>query len=268
MSRVIPDTRTGLTATSQVAVLSPALAVIVTLPTLIALTTPLLSTVAIVASDVDQVMVLSVALSGETVAFKVVVSPSSNSTFVLSRVIPDTRTGLTVISHVAVLSPALAVIVTLPTLIALTTPLLSTVAIEASDVVHVTVLSIALSGETVAFNVRLSPSNSSVVVLSNVMPDTGTIILMVQVADFPPAKAVIVTLPAFNALTTPSLSTVAIVASEVDQAITLSVALLGAVSALRVILSPTIMSAVVLLMIMLLTGIITRTLHVATISPD
>ena len=269
LSRVIPDTRTGLTVTSQVAVLSPALAVIVTLPTLIALTTPLLSTVAMLASDVDHVTVLSVALLGSTVAFKVVISPSSSSTLVLSREIPLTSTGLTVTSQVAVLSPALAVILTLPTLIALTTPLLSTVAMLASDVDHVTVLSAALSGETVAFKVKLSPIIISADVLSRTIPLTGTgLIATSQAAVLSPALAVIVTLPTLIALTTPLLSTVAMLASDVDHVTVLSVALAGFTVAFNVKLSPTIISAEVLSRTIPLTGTgLTVTSQVAVLSP-
>ena len=64
----------------------------------------------------------------------------------------------TVTTQVASLSPALAVIVALPSATAVTTPLLSTVATAALLLLHVTALSVALSGATVAVKVRLSPS--------------------------------------------------------------------------------------------------------------
>ena len=60
--------------TSQVAVLPLAVAVIVAVPTAIALTVPL-STVATEELELDQVTVLSVALWGPTVAVRVVVPP-------------------------------------------------------------------------------------------------------------------------------------------------------------------------------------------------
>ena len=66
-----------MTVIAQVAVLSPALAVMVAVPTFFAVTTPL-DTVATVASVVLQVMVLSVASLGLTVAVSVTLSPAFN----------------------------------------------------------------------------------------------------------------------------------------------------------------------------------------------
>ena len=68
---------TGVASTvmAQVAVLSPALAVMVAVPIILAVTTPF-STVATLASLVLQVTVLSVASSGFTVAVRVTVSPT------------------------------------------------------------------------------------------------------------------------------------------------------------------------------------------------
>ena len=84
LSRVIDETSVGSTVTSQVADLSPALAVIVAEPTFTAVTTPSL-TVAMLASDVDHVTVLSVASDGETVAVRVTVSPTFSAAVVLLR---------------------------------------------------------------------------------------------------------------------------------------------------------------------------------------
>ena len=77
----------AFTVTSQVAVLPPSsvVTVIVAVPALIAVTTPL-STVATEGSLVDQVTFLLVAVSGLTVADKVKVSPSVRVSEVLSRV--------------------------------------------------------------------------------------------------------------------------------------------------------------------------------------
>ena len=66
-----------------------------------------------------------------------------------------TGVATTVTVQVADLPPAVAVIVAVPIAFAVTTPLL-TVATEASDVLHVTVLLAALSGETVAVRVTVS----------------------------------------------------------------------------------------------------------------
>ena len=134
--------------------MSPALAVIVAVPILFAVTTPL-ETVATLASLVLQVTVLSVALSGLTVAESVTVSPTLSEAEVWLKVTEVTGVAVTVIAQVALLSPALAVIVAVPIFFAVTTPLL-TVATEPSDVDQVTVLSAALSGETVAVRVTVS----------------------------------------------------------------------------------------------------------------
>ena len=139
------------------------------------MTTPSV-TVATVSSDDVHTTLLSVASSGVTVAVRVRVSPSVISAVVLSRVRPveEMNFALTVISHVAVLSPFAAVIVTLPAFIAVTTPSV-TVATVSSDDVHTTLLSVASSGVTVAVRVRVSPSIISAVVLSRVRPVEATI---------------------------------------------------------------------------------------------
>ena len=58
----------------------------------------------------------------------------------------------TVTLQVAVLSPAFAVIVASPSATAVTLPVASTVATAGLSLVQVTVLSVALSGATVAFS--------------------------------------------------------------------------------------------------------------------
>ena len=119
--RVTEVTSVRMTVIWHVAVLLPALAVMVAVPTFFAVTTPF-ETVAIVSSEELQVTVLSVASSGFTVAVRVTVSPALSDAVVLSRVTEVTSVGTTVISHVAVLSPALAVMVAVPTFFAVTTP--------------------------------------------------------------------------------------------------------------------------------------------------
>ena len=63
-----------------------------------------------------------------------------------------TGVASTLIVQVAVLSPAFAVMVALPTLIAFTIPF-STVATDGMDELHVTALSVASDGLTVAVSV-------------------------------------------------------------------------------------------------------------------
>ena len=125
-------------------------------PTFLAVTTPLF-TVATVASEVVQVTVLSVASLGLTVAVSVTVSPAFKEAEVLFKVMLVTGVATTVIVQVAVLSPALAVMVAVPTFFAVTTPLF-TVATVASEVIQVTVLSVASLGLIVAVSVTVSPA--------------------------------------------------------------------------------------------------------------
>ena len=144
---------------------------IVAVPTFLAVTTPF-ETVATVWSDVVQVTVLSVASDGFTVAVRVTVSPALSEAAVLFSVTEVTSVATTVIWHVAVLSPAFAVMVAVPTFFAVTTPF-ETVATVWSDVVHVTVLSVASSGFTVAVKVTVSPALSDAVVLFKVTEVTS-----------------------------------------------------------------------------------------------
>ena len=160
--RVTEVTSVATTVTLHVAVLLPALAVMVAVPTFFAVTTPF-ETVAIVWSDVLQVTVLSVASDGFTVAVRVTVSPALSDAAVLSKVTEVTSVVSTDTKHVAVLSPAFAVIVVSPTFFAITTPL-ETVAIVWSEDDQVTVLSVASSGFTVAVRVTVSPTLRDAVV--------------------------------------------------------------------------------------------------------
>ena len=133
------------------------------------------------------------------------------------------------------LSPALAVMVAEPTLMAVTTPL-STVATLESEVLQVTVLSVASTGLTVAVRVTVSPALSCALVLSSSTELTSTTFLLtviVQVPDFPPAEAVIVDMPSAMAVTSPVLDTVAADCLEEAQDTVLSDASLGRTFALN-----------------------------------
>ena len=204
-------TTAAATVISQVALLSPAFAVIVTVPSFNVVTTPS-ATVATVSSDDVHVTVLS-APAGFTVAVNVTLSPAVTDAVVWSNVTLSTGTtaAATVISQVALWSPAVAVMVTVPSFNVVTTPS-ATVATVSSDDVHVTVLSVAVSGVTVAVNVTLSPAVTDAVALSNVTLSTGTtaaVTVTLQVALFPPAVAVMVASPSATAVTLPVSSTVA-----------------------------------------------------------
>ena len=115
---------------------------------------------------------------------------------------------MTVIAQTADLSPALAVMVADPSLIAVTTPSVI-VATEASEVSHVTVLSVASSGFTVAVREIVSPTLREALALFRVTLVTGVGTTEIeQVALLSLTLAVMVAEPTFFAVTTP-LSTVA-----------------------------------------------------------
>ena len=92
--------------------------------------------------------------------------------------------AVTVISHVAVFSPAFAVMTVFPAATAETVPSF-TVATSVLEEVQVMILSSVLSGSTVAFRVTASPTCISWVSLSNVTDSTGIPVTVIrQVADF------------------------------------------------------------------------------------
>ena len=208
------------TVRAQVALLSPALAVMTAVPGAIALTTPLASTVATAVLELLQVTVLSVASAGVTVAVRVRLSPSTSVAEVWLRLMP--LTGITFFStvraQVALLSPALAAMTAVPGAMALTRPLASTVAMAVLELLHVTVLSVASAGVTVAERVRLSPSTRVAEVWLRVIPETGITFfstVRVQVALLSPALAVITAVPGVRATTLPFASTVATAGADV-----------------------------------------------------
>ncbi len=98
---------------------------------------------------------------------------------VLSKVIPVTSTGgssvsfaLTVTVHVALFSPAVAVISAVPAFTPVTTPSF-TVAIVSSELLHFTSACVA-SGSTLAVSFNVSPTLMLPLVLSKVIPVTST----------------------------------------------------------------------------------------------
>ena len=171
--KLTPDART-LTVTSQVAILPfEVVTVIVAVPAPTAVTVPF-TTVATLASDVDQVNVLSVVSAGATVAVKVSLLPLINERLFLFRLTPDAIT-LTVTSQVAVLPFAVVtVIVTVPAPIAVTVPF-STVATFALEDAQVKVLSVVSAGATVAVNNSLLPFMRDRLFLFRPTPDARTL---------------------------------------------------------------------------------------------
>ena len=211
----------------------------VALPTFLAVTTPF-ETVAIVWSEELQVTVLSVASSGLTVAVRVIVSPARSEAVVLFNVTEVTSVATTVIWQVAVLLPALAVIVASPTFLAITTPF-ETVAIVWSDELQVTVLSVASSGLTVAVRVTLSPAWRETSDWSSSTDKTSTydgVTSTEHIAVTYPTVAAIVAFPTSLAVMIPS-STSTTLGLELTQNTRLSVALLGVILTVSISVSPT-----------------------------
>ena len=132
-------------------------------------------TVAIPVLLLSHVTFLFVALSGATVAVRVVVPPTVRLAELLSRVTPVTATvaALTVTVQVAVLPPsAVTVIVASPTPTAVTFPFWSTVATPGVLLSHVTLLFVAVEGDTVALRFVVSPTLRLTELLSSLTPVT------------------------------------------------------------------------------------------------
>ena len=128
---------------------------------------------------------------------------------------------------------------------AVTTPVPITFATLESELVHVTLRSVALSGLTVAVSCTLAPDFRESLPLLTPSPeidteDTGTGLsatVTTTEAVLPPAVAVIVAVPAFTAVTLPS-DTLATELFELVQEIVLSVALDGFTVAVSCTLAP------------------------------
>ena len=242
LSRVTEPVGT-VTVTAHSAVLPPHFAVMVALPALTAVTLPL-STLATDASDEVQATFLSVASSGFTVAVSCAVSPTANDRVVLSRV-TDSVLTVTVTLHSATQVPDFAVIVASPDFLAVILPS-DTVATDTSDELQVTALSVALSGFTVAVNISVSPTCIDREVRSRMIDFTATIlaeIFTVQVADLPPALAVIVAEPSLMAVTVPefTLATEALDEAQITPSYSAS---FGRMVATRLKVSPSTISTV------------------------
>ena len=143
-------------------------------------------------------MLLSVAVSGVTVAVRVKVLPMNNVADSLSRVMLSTGTW-TVILQDAFFPPfaVVTVIVASPTPSAVTLPVVApTFATASSSEDQVTLLFVALSGETVAVNVMLSPTASMFLEGGSIVtPATSTkasFTVTLHLAVFPPSSVLTV----------------------------------------------------------------------------
>ena len=119
----------------------------------------------------------------------------------------------------------------------------STVATDGSDELHITDLSVAFAGITVAVSVALSPTVSESSVLFSVTPVTstvGTLTVTVQVAVLPlEVVAIITAVPTPAAVTVP-LTATATAGLEDEYVMLLSVVLDGSTVATNATVSPTV----------------------------
>ena len=171
-SSCVPSIATLVTYTEMFAVLPFAVvAVTTTLPSATPVSTPFLSTVAILSLSVVHVTVLSVAFSGATVAAKVTVPFIATCFAPLTSTLSASTITLTVtVAFAPCPSLAVAVITASPALCASSLPR-ATSTTSLSELVHSMVLSVALSGNTVAtsvatsFTLRVSVCSPSMVML-------------------------------------------------------------------------------------------------------
>jgi hypothetical protein len=147
---------------------------------------------------------------------------------------------VTVTAQVAVFSPTVAVIVAEPVEAAATKPVLLTVAMLGSLLLHATALSVALAGSTAAAKGYSSPIASKSVEASKLIPATAIAVppiaaqLTAQVAAIFPAWAVMVTEPSARDATLPLAVTVALLVSLLLHVTALSTASSGKALAVSV----------------------------------
>ncbi len=248
----VTETVPALTVTEQVAVLPPSdvVHVIVADPADLAVTVPSEETVATEVLLDDHVTALLVVLLGETVGVSSYVSPAVNDNDVGDMATPVTETveDFTVTVQVAVLPPSdvLTVTTVVPTFFAVTSPLEVTEATDVLPTVQMTPLLVASEGETVATNVAVLPTCKVNEEEFRDTPVTETVeafTVTEQVAVLPPSAvlAVIVAVPAFFAVTSPSEDTVATEVLLDVHVTSLLDALEGLTVAVNHVVSPTVM---------------------------
>ncbi len=182
--------------------------------------------------ELVQVTLVSLAFKGATVAVICAVSPLPTVAIDLSRLTPVTAILLTtVIAQVAVKPPSVvvAVMFVLPIATPVTMPEESTVAAFLLLELQLRLWSLAFAGRTAAVSCFVLPKAMVAAVASRLRPVTETFCtVMAHFALYPLAVVtVIVQLPSFKPLTRPDASTVATLASLVDQVKAVSVAVFG-----------------------------------------
>jgi len=276
----VTETVPALTVTEQVAVLPPSdvVHVIVADPADLAVTVPSEETVATDVLLDDHVTALLVALVGETVGVSSYVSPAVNDNDVGDMETPVTETvdDFTVTVQVAVLPPSdvLTVTTVVPTILAVTSPLEVTEATDVLPTVQMTPLLVASEGETVATKDAVLPTwrvNEEVFRDTPVTETVEAFTVTEQVAVLPPSAvlAVIVAVPAFLAVTSPSEDTVATEVLFDDHVTSLLDALEGLTVAVNHVVSPSVMERLEGESVTLVTGTdFTVIEHVAVLPPS
>ena len=190
-----------------------AVALIVTFPAFSAVTFPVLLTVAIFLSLLVYVTALFFAFDGDTLVLSDTVSPTSNIFLFADNVMLLTgcvTTTLTV-AFLSVPSFAVAVIVAVPTFLAVIFPFEVTVATFVLLDLKVTPFTVGFEGVSVAFTVLLWLGARLIVLALSLTFVTGVPTLIVHTAFLlvPFALTVILAVPFFFAFTVPFASTVA-----------------------------------------------------------
>jgi len=217
-------------------------AIIFAVPGAIAVTTPLALTVATAVLELLHVTVLSPAFAGFTVAVAIAVDCTGIEALFNTTVIDDGNTAFTITCFVAVTEGSatlIAVIVTVPSAIPVTTPEALIDAIELSELIQVISLFVALFGVISAVNVEVAPTSIETVVAGLIVIAVGSIEETVKVAlpltvGAATLVAVIIVLPADNVVITPFALTVATAVLELDHVTFWFVAFAGVIAAVAV----------------------------------
>jgi len=211
----------------RVAVRPPSTEVAVTtaVPAATAVTTPAASTVATVGALDDHVTAWWAA-AGATAATSVAVVPTVRAV-VRGAAFIVTPVGMAVMlieSAAEGTPPAVAVMLTVPTLTPETTPAALTVAIAGLFGVQVTAGLVAFAGRTVAVRVLVVPTRTKLFgatrgAIVTVATGTTAAVTVIKAAPTGPSTevALIMAVPAATAVTSPAASTVAISGSLEDQ---------------------------------------------------
>jgi hypothetical protein len=203
-----------VTVIEEVAVLFPSVVVAVTVavPTEMAVTNPVSLTVATPVLPELHVIALFEAFAGDTFAVNCFISPTFKLSEAGETETPDTGM-VTVIEEVAVLFPSavVTVIIAIPAETAVTIPVELTDAIPFLSDFHVTDLFEAFDGVTTAVNCCFEPTFKVTDSGDKVIPVTGTVTVMAEVAVLFPSTVVtvIVADPPETAVTKPLSLTIA-----------------------------------------------------------